>query len=108
MTELKDNINQYFAFNQNTGLKIGQKDETFHVNISSTKMGFYEGDTEVVTISNKSANIDNLTVENGLIADCSTTLKGDTIMQKTIKDKTYKYVWQVEESNGSLSLAVQF
>lgn len=105
ITNTISNVQQYFDFNKNTGLRIGQKDEKFHVNVSSTKMGFYEGDTEVVSISNKSANIDNLTVEKGLVADCSTTLKGDTIMQKTVGSKTYKYVWQVEE-NGSLSLAV--
>lgn len=107
ITNTISNVQQYFDFNKNTGLRIGQKDEKFHVNVSSTKMGFYEGDTEVVSISNKAANIDNLTVEKGFTADCSATLKGDTIMQKTIGSKTYKYVWQVEESNGSLSLAVQ-
>jgi hypothetical protein len=106
ITNTISNVNQYFEFNKNTGLRIGQRDEKFHVNVSSTKMGFHEGDTEVVSISNKSANIDNLVVEGGLTADCSTTLNGDTIMQKTIGSKTHKYVWQIEESNGSLSLAI--
>ena len=106
ITNTLSNVQQYFDFNKSTGLRIGQRDEKFHVNVSSTKMGFYEGDTEVVSISNKAANIDNLTVEKGLTVDCSTTLKGDTIMQKTINNKAYKYVWQVEESNGSLSLAI--
>lgn len=105
-TTLKNNIDQYFTFSAANGLTIGQSDKKFHVNITSEKMGFYDGDTEVVHISNKSANIDNLTVEHGLIADCSTTLNGDTIMQKQINNKTYKFIWQVEESNGSLSLVV--
>ena len=103
LTNTISNIQQYFEFNKNTGLRIGQKDEQFHVNVSSTKMGFYEEDTEVVSISNKSANIDNLTVEKSFVADCNTTLKGDTIMQKTVNNKTYGYRWQVE-GNGSLSL----
>lgn len=105
-TKLENNIKQYFAFDANTGLKIGQSDQKFSVNISSTKMGFHEGDVEVVSISNKSAQIDNLTVEGGLTADCRTTLKGDTIMQRTVSNTTHSYVWQVEESNGSLSLAI--
>lgn len=105
LTQMMANVDQYFEFNKNTGLKIGQKDEKFHVNITSQKMGFNEGDTEVVSISNKSAQIDNLTVEYGFVADCDTTLKGDMTMQKSINNKTYNYIWQLEE-NGSYSLVV--
>ena len=69
-------------------------------------MGFYDGDTEVVHISNQSANIDNLTVEHGLTVDCSSTFNGDMTIAKTVDEQRYAFVWKIEDSNGSLSLAI--
>ena len=106
ITSVISNVNQYFEFNKSTGLRIGQKDEKFHVNLSSTKMGFYDGDTEVVQISNKSANIDNLTVEHGFTADCSSTFNGDMTVTKEVDGNKSSFVWKVEDSNGSFSLAI--
>lgn len=106
ITSVISNVNQYFNFDKSTGLRIGQKDDKFHVNLSSTKMGFYDGDTEVVQISNKSANIDDLTVEYGFTADCSSTFNGDMTVTKEINGNNCSFVWKVEDSNGSFSLAI--
>jgi hypothetical protein len=102
-TEQKKNIKQYFLFNPDTGLRIGQSDNKFYVNISSTRMSFCENPlvpssgngeyidpNEVVSISNRSATIRNLTVEDGVTFNCEIKL-GNFILKT--------------ESNGSLSLA---
>lgn len=101
MTELRNNINQYFEFNKNTGLKIGQTDEKFYVNISSTEMGFYDNSTgqnqKVVSISNNSATIKNLTVNDNATFNCNSTFNQQV--------RFGNFVWKTE-SNGSLSLAI--
>ena len=97
------NVNQYFGFDKNTGLRIGQTDEQFHVNITSKKMSFYDGNTEVVYISDKSANIDGLTVEKNFVADCDASFGGNIEMHKTYNNTQYSYSWQIEP-NGSFSL----
>lgn len=103
-TEQKKNIKQYFLFNAETGLRIGQSNNKFYVNISSTRMSFCENPlvqssenedyidpNEVVSISNKSATIKNLTVEDGAIFNCEVQF-GKFILKT--------------EANGSLSLAL--
>jgi hypothetical protein len=102
-TEQKNNIKQYFDFNKDTGLKIGQSNNKFYVNISSTRMSFCENPlingsendiadpNEVVSIGNKSATIKNLTVEDGAVFNCEVHFG--------------KFVLKTE-SNGSLSLAL--
>jgi hypothetical protein len=94
-TEQKKNIKQYFLFNGDTGLRIGQSDDKFYVNISSTEMGFYDASDgtakKVVSIGNKSATIKNLTVEENAIFKCEVQF-GEFILKT--------------ESNGSLSLAL--
>ena len=101
MTELKDNIKQYFEFNADDGLKIGQKDENFYVKISSQEMGFYDNSNDqnkkVVYISNESANIDGLTVEKHLDVDCQATFASEV--------NFFGFVWK-KEQNGSFSLAI--
>lgn len=111
-TKVLNNVKQYFSFNADDGLRIGQKDEKFHVNITSTKMGFYDGDTEVVHISNQSANIDNLIVENGCLVTSSSTFNRQMSICKVdwnSNNEEYTvgkgFTWQIE-SNGSLSLAL--
>lgn len=95
-TEQKNNIKQYFLFNQDTGLRIGQADDKFYVNISSTEMGFYDASDgtaqKVVSISNQSAKIKNLTVEDGALFNCEVQF-GNFILKT--------------ENNGSLSLALK-
>lgn len=94
-TEQKKNIKQYFLFSADTGLRIGQSDDLFYVNISSTEMGFYDATNgtaqKVVSISNQSATIKNLTVEEGARFNCEVQF-GNFILKT--------------ESNGSLSLAL--
>ena len=107
-TELKNNIKQYFDFNTHSGLRIGQQDKKFYVNISSTEMGFYDNsagqDEKVVNISKSAATIQ------------SAKLKGNTEFYGQINicdpksdptDNTVDtlFIWKVEQ-NGSLSLAV--
>ena len=102
MTILKTNIDQYFAFDKTTGLKIGQTDGKFYVNINSQKMGFYDNSTgqnkEVVYISNSSANIDGLTVETNLDVTCPAKFSTEVDL--------FGFVFK-KESNGSLSLALR-
>lgn len=101
----KQNIRQYFAFNADKGLKIGQTDDKFYVNISSTRMSFcqnqsdespstgeYIDPNEVVSISNHEAKIKGLKVEDGATFDCEVNFFGFVL---------------TKESNGSLSLSVQ-
>jgi hypothetical protein len=100
LTTLKTNIEQYFSFSATDGLKIGQSDDKFYVNIKSDKMSFYDNsdgqNKEVVYISNKSANIDGLVVETSLDVNCDATFNEQVHFGN--------FVWKVE-SNGSLSLA---
>ena len=101
LTSLKENIHQYFEFNSNTGLKIGQKDEKFYVNISSQEMGFYDNSNnqnqKVVSISNNAAAIKGLTVENSAQFDCDATFNNEV--------NFFGFVFK-KEQNGSLSLAI--
>lgn len=94
-TAILNNVKQYFLFNADVGLRIGQSDDKFYVNISSTEMGFYDASSgtaqKVVSISNQSAAIKNLTVQDGAAFDCEVQFGG--------------FIWKTE-SNGSLSLAV--
>lgn len=95
-TEQKNNIKQYFLFNADTGLRIGQSNDKFYVNISSTEMGFYDASDgtaqKVVSISNQSAKIKNLSVEDGALFNCEVQF-GNFILKT--------------ENNGSLSLALK-
>ena len=95
-TNQKNNIKLYFTFNVDTGLRIGQASDKFYVNIDSTEMGFYDASSgtaqKVVSISNQSAKIKNLTVEEGAIFNCEVQF-GNFILKT--------------EENGSLSLALK-
>ena len=100
-TELKNNIQQYFGFDPNTGLRIGQTDNKFYVNINSSEMGFYDNsegqNQKVVSIGNNAATIKDLTVEDDAEFNCNATFNKQV--------QFGNFVWQIE-SNGSLSLAV--
>ena len=115
ITNTVSNVKQYFEFNQNDGLKIGQKDQKFHVNISSTRMSFYdksdgEDETErerdpdeVVYISNKSAVIKKQIVEEDATFESPASFERDINMYK--QNTTTGFGWKIEQ-NGSFSLAV--
>ena len=115
ITQTISNVQQYFEFNKNDGLKIGQKDNKFHVNISSTRMSFYDKSDgedvterprdpdEVVYISNKSAVMKKLIVEEESKFESQASFEGKINMYKS--NTTSGFGWKIEE-NGSLSLAV--
>lgn len=97
VTTMHNDIYQTFGFSRDSsngkmqGLTIGQTDNAFYVNITSTEMGFYDASkNKVVSIGNQSATIKNLTVKDGAFFDCEVHF-GDFILKT--------------ESNGSLSLA---
>lgn len=107
-TALKENIKQYFLFNKDTGLRIGQSDDKFYVNISSTEMGFYDATSgaaeKVVSISNQSATIQNTTLKGntniyGQINICNPEADPDDNTEDSL------FIWKIEK-NGSLSLAI--
>lgn len=107
-TELKNNIKQYFVFDTNTGLKIGQSDDKFYVNISSTEMGFYDNEQgqhqRVVKISNNSATIQSAKLKGntefyGQINICNPSANPEDSTDDTL------FVWKIE-ANKSLSLAI--
>lgn len=97
VTTMRNDIYQTFGFSKDDkdgrikGLTIGQTDGACYVNITSTEMGFHDATkNKVVSISNQSATIKNLTVKDGAFFNCEVHF-GDFILKT--------------ESNGSLSLA---
>lgn len=103
-TEVKKNIKQYFQFSSETGLKIGQKDEQFYVNIGATEMGFYDNSNsampnhKVVSIGKNSATIKSLNVEDGASFDCNVRLLNEiSIFDRFVLKK---------EDDGGISLIV--
>lgn len=109
-TKMQNNIYQNFTFNKTTGLKIGQTDNKFYVNIDSKKMGFHSvddknNDVEVVHIGNNSATIQNTTFEgnNGTHFNNNATFNQQVNFYNT--NSQSGFTWRVE-SNGSLSLVI--
>lgn len=91
VTNVVNNVRQHMTFDPVTGLRIGQTNKKFYVNIGATRMSFCEDSTitadttneyidknEVVYIGNKSATIRELNV------DGTATLKGNAIFEKDI------------------------
>ena len=99
---LTQNASQYFSFDPTKGLKIGQKDEKFYTQISSTEMGFYDNTKndakKVVAIGNQSATIKNMVVQENAEFDCNTNFNQQVDF--------FGFVWKKEPTNGSLSLAI--
>lgn len=111
-TAMKQNIEQHFTFDKTNGLKIGQTDQKFYVNIKSIGMeicenpniassssGVEHDPNSVVLISNESAEIKNATFKG----DNGTTFNNNTQFNQPVD--MMGFVWQKEE-NGSLSLAI--
>ena len=115
LTKVKDNLKQYFEFTSNNGLKIGQADNAFYVNIDSQKMGFHSVasgiDAEVVQIGINSATIQNATFDggSGTVFKNDTTFETNATFNKQInmhkQSATSGFTWKLEENN-SLSLAI--
>ena len=110
-TEMKKNIKQYFSFDVNTGLRIGQKDNNqFYVNIDATEMGFYDNtnkqNKKVVSIGNESATIQNATLQDDVTVNGNIDLNGQLNVHGTQQNgDKIAFVWKIE-SNGSYSLAI--
>ena len=110
----QQNISQYFDFNSKDGLKIGQVDQQYYVNISSTEMKFIvKGDNnkEVTAASfgYKSALIQNPLLNGSTIVNDDITFYEELKLgRKTTKNgeevKELNFIWQIEE-DGGLSLA---
>ena len=108
-TKFLSDAKQYLKFDPNTGLKIGQANDKFYVNIESAKMGFHsveydtngtvKRDAEVVQIGNDSSTIRNATFEGG----SGTTFNNNATFKQQVK--IGPFVWTVE-GNNSLSLAI--
>lgn len=102
LTQLKKDIEQYFTFDKQDGLKISQTDDIFYVNLSATKMAFVDNTKklkeEVVIISNNSATIRNANFNGNVTVD-------GEIHIYTSDRESELFVWKVE-SNKSYSLAV--
>lgn len=115
VTKTISNIEQYFEFNKDSGLKIGQKDEKFYVNISSTRMSFYDKSNgedeaererdpdEAVYISNKSTVMKKLIVEDDAKFESPASFEKDINIYKP--NTTTGFSFKIE-SNGSFSLVV--
>ena len=103
LTEMKNNIKQYFRFDPNTGLRISQNDDKFYVNINATEMGFYDNSAgqnrKVVNISNHSATIQNATLEGS----GGTTIKNNATFNGEVNIQGFVFK---KESNNSLSLMI--
>ena len=114
LTTMQSNVDQYFEFNTNTGLKIGQKNQKFYTRVTSQRMSFcedpnittsdeaYIDPNEVIYIGNRSANMKNLAVKENAKFECSVDCYGEVKMHKT---NTEGFIFKTEE-NGSLSLAI--
>lgn len=101
LTKLQIISKQYFSFDTDTGLKIGQTDEKFYVNLRSTEMGFYDNsmgqNQKVVAIGNNAATIRNLAVYDEAEFHCNVTFNEPV--------KMFGFMWQ-EEDDESFSLVV--
>lgn len=117
ITALQNNINYYFDFNEETGLKIGQNNQRFYVNIDATRMSFCENTDievsgeeiqkeldphEVVHIGNKSATIRNLVVNESAKIECSASIynKVDIVNTYETKKDHPGFTWQMEPDGG--------
>ena len=110
-TSTLNNVKQYFRFSDDDGMRIGQSNQKFYVNIKATRMSFCEDPlieapdieedpdpNEVVHIGKESANIRKLVVEG------EATFNGNAVFNKEIQFGNFVLK---QDSNNSLSLAVQ-
>lgn len=117
ITKLQEDIAYNFDFNQQTGLKIGQRNQRFYVNIKATRMSFCENTEievsgeevqevldphEIVYIGNKSATIRNLVVEESADINCAASIDNKLNIENTYETKTdYPgFTWQIEADGG--------
>ena len=118
ITALQNNVNYYFDFNKQTGLKIGHNNDRFYVNIKSTRMSFCENTDvvvsgeeeveealdphEVVYIGNRSATIRNLKVEESANINCRASINEQVNIVNTYDTQKDSpgFSWQIEPDGG--------
>lgn len=125
-TAIITNIRESFTWDD-TGIQVakrvtdanGSVSTPFYVQLASERMGFHSQvvehgrteDTEVVHIGNKSATIQNATLEgdNGTIIDNELEVNDDANFYGAVniynEKRTHGFMWQTE-TNGSFSLVV--
>lgn len=109
LTKMRENVAQYFEFNSETGLTIGQTGQKFYVNISATEMGFYDNsdaknqNKKVVSIGNQSATIKNATIEESAAFQCQANFNNQINMCNPYSSSNVGFTWKIE-ADGSLSL----
>ena len=118
VTQTVNNVAQYFGFSIEDGLRIGQTDNKFYVNINARRMGFYYdgdiekeevntelGDNEVVYIGTNSARIRNLVVEGSADFNSEITVDSQISIVNIHGTETTNAGFNFRiEPNGSLSL----
>jgi len=108
IAQMQKDINNYFKFNRNDGLIIGQTSNQFYVQIEPTKMGFHDNsgteDVEVVSIGGQSATIQNATFNGDAQFNNDISVAGNTTFNGQV-NMSNRFIWNIEE-NGSLSLSI--
>lgn len=111
LTNMQNNIEQYFTFNPSTGLKIGQVNQQFYVNIDAKEMGFYQSESESgepeVCIGIESTEIRKLEVNEGATFNCPVSVDRQVSVVNTYDSKTSYpgFSWKIE-SDGTFSLVL--
>jgi hypothetical protein len=103
LVHVQDGVSQFFKFDPTNGLRIGRIDQSFHVNLDSTEMGFYVDNQREVHIGTNSTSIKNLTAEKSADFNCEVTLddKINIMNTNTKNNTTYPgFVWQIEPDGG--------
>lgn len=86
INDYKNTVGNYMTFGSNGVLTLGNKNNPFKTKLSSTKLSFYEGSSEVAYISNKS-----MYISQARIVDFLTFGKANA--------STY-FQWEVTSGNG--------
>lgn len=103
LINVQDNVMHYFKTNPETGLRIGQVNQSFYVNIDSKQMGFYVNNDLKVHVGVDSTSIKNLTVERSADFNCEVTLdnKINIVNTNTSTNTSFPgFVWQIEDDGG--------
>ena len=110
----KQDLTQTFDFNSSNGLKIGQLDQQYYIQISSQKLSFHGPDPknnkaiELASFGNAAADIISPTFRGPAWFNGNATFYGDLTLGRIIDDEKKEecFVWQVDQ-DGSLSLALK-
>lgn len=100
---VQNGVSQFFKFDPETGLRIGKIDQSFHVNLDATEMGFHVNNERKVHIGVESTSIKNLTVEKSADFNCKVTLddKIEIVNTNTKNNEICPgFAWQIEDDGG--------